>query len=481
MYKIEIFTDQFTFSSVAMIDKSTTVIEQDFLAYDSYTIQTPAIECEKGYLVHITDENNIFVADGIVGDVKPHEEMQDITIRPLNALFDAEVFYTPVTDCILWLATNIDAAFMNNTDSVQNRPIALTYTQSGNDLPLTGFNLHETVNILSVIVSALKTYGVVVESKLDLTNKKFSVNIYQQTATKTLEASLDNVLQKTVTIGDSYGSLNKAIIRKVQTVDDVVTVLGQTEFYLHSDGTISTTNTDRIVPVFYVIESLEKGTDMTDAQWNSAALARAKEILQPAKYDNEIDLQYDIDDLLARPMEQKIGTLTTIFLEGDIYASILTGRRIEGQKITLIYGVTRTELTKQLSIKQRETVSFENTISAVMAEVSERGYAPKTAFEPVNILDETNISSTATSYSCNWSSYRWLYIIVGNNYNISGMALIHKDEFNQSSTTRRAFVYDLQQSVNYQVYKNGNTAVYIRGSEAGSGTRRMRIYGLGSS
>lgn len=218
VYKVEIFSDQFIYKSVAMIDESGVSIELDFLAYDTYTIQTPAIEAEKGDLIHITDENNIFVADGMIGDVKPADEFQEITIRPLNSLFDSEVFYTPVNDCITWLATNIDEAYMHNTDTAQNRPIALTYTTAGQNLPLTGFNLHETVNILSVMISALKTYGVVVESSLDLTNKKFVVNIYQQTDTKVLEASLDNVLDKDITIGDSYGSTNKAVIRKLSLI-----------------------------------------------------------------------------------------------------------------------------------------------------------------------------------------------------------------------------------------------------------------------
>lgn len=372
MYKVEIFSDQFIYKSMAMVDETTTAIEQDFLTYDSNTIQTPLIDCEKGDLIHITDQDNNYVADGIIGDVQPGNKAQEITIRPLNALFDTEVFYTAVTDCITWLATNIDNAFMSNTDTLQNRPITLTYTQSADALPLTGFNLHETVNILSVMVSAMKTYGVVVASRLDLPNKRFTVNIYQQTATKVLEASLENVLQKSVTIGDSYGSTNKAIIRKIRVVDDVTTVLGQTEFYLHPNGTIDTTDGNRIVPVFWELESLELDDDMTESDWQAAALSRAKEILTPAKYDNEIVLQYDRDDLLARPADMLIGTATTIYLDGNTYASILTGKRIEGQKITLIFGVTRTELTKQLSIKQRETLTYQNTVSAINKIVEKR-------------------------------------------------------------------------------------------------------------
>lgn len=402
MYKVEIFSDQFIYKSMAMVDETTTAIEQDFLTYDSNTIQTPLIDCEKGDLIHITDQDNNYVADGIIGDVQPGNKAQEITIRPLNALFDTEVFYTAVTDCITWLATNIDNTFMSNTDTLQNRPITLTYTQSADNLPLTGFNLHETVNILSVMVSAMKTYGVVVASRLDLPNKRFTVNIYQQTATKVLEASLENVLQKSVTIGDSYGSTNKAIIRKIRVVDDVTTVLGQTEFYLHPNGTIDTTDGNRIVPVFWELESLELDDDMTESEWQAAALSRAKEILTPAKYDNEIVLQYDRDDLLARPADMLIGTATTIYLDGNTYASILTGKRIEGQKITLIFGVTRTELTKQLSIKQRETLTYQNTVSAINKIVEKRIAGGGGSVEPTTttpLMDGTASVGTEQTYA----------------------------------------------------------------------------------
>ena len=402
MYKVEIFSDQFVYKSMAMVDEYTTTIEQDFLTYDSNTIQTPLIDCEKGDLVHITDQDNNYVADGIIGDVQPSDKAQEITIRPLNALFDTEVFYTAVTDCITWLATNIDSAFMSNTDTLQNRPITLTYTASAEALPLTGFNLHETVNILSVMISAMKTYGVVVASRLDLPNKRFTVDIYQQTATKVLEASLDNVLQKSVTIGDNYGSTNKAVIRKIRVVDDVTTVLGQTEFYLHTDGTINATDGNRIVPVFWEIESLELDDDMTETEWQAKALSRAKEILTPAKYDNEIVLQYDRDDLLARPADILIGTATTIYLDGTAYASILTGKRIEGQKITLIFGVTRTELTKQLSIKQRESVTYQNTVSAINKIVEKRISSGGGSVEPTTTtpkMDGTAAVGSETAYA----------------------------------------------------------------------------------
>ena len=367
MYNLEVFTDQFEYVDFDFIDERQP-LDMDYLAYNAYTVTTKMMDAKKGYFVRIT-RDNVHVASGYIADVQPGKTTQEISIKPLQSLFDVEVFYTPVSDCITWLATNIQAALMNNADTLQNRPITLTYTASADALPLTGFNLHKTVNILSVIISALKTYGVVCTMSLDVTNKRIVVDIAQQTATQIIEANLENVLQSSVTLGDSYGSTNKLIIRK--TDKDSGENLGETTFYLHNDGTINTTNTNRIYPVFWELETLDTEDDQTAAQWLEKATARAKEVLEPAKYDNEIVLMYDVDDQIVHPADAQIGTDTTIYLDGLTYASILTGKKIEGQKITLTYGVVRQDLTKKLAIRQRETMTFENTVSAVMANVAE--------------------------------------------------------------------------------------------------------------
>ena len=371
MFRLDVFNNSFEYVSAVMIDDHQS-IDLDYLTYSPYTIRCKEIEAQKGFFTHITDEDNNTIADGIIADIKPEKKTQTITIRPLNALFDAAVFYTPVSDAISWLASNIQQAFMTNSDTYQNRPINLTYTVASEQLPLTGYNLHETVNILSVMISALKTYGVVVESTLDLVNKKIRVNIFRQEASKTILADLENLISSQVTIGDPFGSTNKATLRKIRVNDDEsTTVLGDFNFFLHPDGSIDQSNTNRIQPVFWEMETMQLEDDMTDAQWLAAATARAKEILEPAKFDNEIILRYQQADKLVYPLELPIGAQCEIHLKGEIYASLLTGKALEGKTVTLYFGVVRTDLTKQLSIKNRETFSFESTVKAVMNSVAE--------------------------------------------------------------------------------------------------------------
>lgn len=152
MFRLDVFNNSFEYVSAVMIDDHQS-IDMDYLTYSPYTVRCKEIEAQKGFFTHITDEDNNTIADGIIADIKPEQKTQTITIRPLNALFDADVFYSPVSDAISWLASNIQQAFMTNSDTYQNRPINLTYTVASEQLPLTGFNLHETINILSVMIS----------------------------------------------------------------------------------------------------------------------------------------------------------------------------------------------------------------------------------------------------------------------------------------------------------------------------------------
>lgn len=367
-YQVEIFTDQFEFASACSIDSSQ-VIDLDYMAFNTFSLTVFPVEVQKGYLVHITRDGQL-VADGIVSDVQPNEKLIDVTIRPLQALFDIEVFYTPVSDAITWIVTNISEQLINNTDSYQNRPIDLTYTV-GSSLPLTGYNFNSTANILSVIGNALKTYGVVTDCWLDLVNKRIKVNVYQQTDEVTLEAGLDNVLERSITIGDSYGSKNKLIIRRTRTTDGVSEDLGDYNYYLHSDGSVDDTDADRLYPVFYGLEELDSNADETLAEWKVKALAKAKEVLTPDKFDNEIVLSYKADDKIARPSELKIGTFTTILFEGKEYSSILAGRRIEDNVITLTFGNVRTELTKKLAFRESNQGTIQQIMNQVQPQLTE--------------------------------------------------------------------------------------------------------------
>lgn len=345
MYKLEIFTDQMKFSDAALIQDQT--VELDYLTFDAFTLLSTPVRCRKGYFVHVTCGGSL-VCDGVVSDVQPGDGTVSISIRPLQAMFDCEVFMTPIQDVAAWLAQQITQQFVDNADVLQNRPVVVN--QSARAAYPLATEDKDTVKLLDVMASALTTYGIVCDCRLDMAALKVAVNIYRPEGSRTLEANLPNVLGKSVTLGDSYGAANKMIVRRqvANAETGEVTYPEERVFYLHPDGTVDEKDSDRVTPVFWLMKTIEDSED-----WEQEALEEAVKELSPQQYDNEIILQYAQQDALARPAEIPIGARTTIIVDGTTYQSILTGKTLGTGTIKLTFGQVRAELTKRLILERR--------------------------------------------------------------------------------------------------------------------------------
>lgn len=345
MYKLEIFTDQMNFSDAALIEEQT--IDLDYITFDAFTLVSTPVKCQKGYFVHVTAAGSL-VCDGVVSDVQPGTGTVSISVRPMQALFDCEVFPSPINDVVTWMEGQIREQFMENPDTLQNRPVIVNQTVR-TAYPLTVSD-GETVKLLDIMAAALTTYGIVCDCRLDMAALKVSVDIYQPVEEMTIEADLKNVLEKSVTLGDSYGAANKMVARKTVTDPDTgaVTYPEQRAYYLHHDGTVDDLDTNRITPVFWVLK------DVSDSEtWDRDALAAAVEALTPQQFDNEIVLTYAAEDNLVYPASIPIGTRAKIYVDGTAYSSILTGKTIKQGTISLTFGQVRVALTKRLILERR--------------------------------------------------------------------------------------------------------------------------------
>lgn len=100
----------------------------------------------------------------------------------------------------------------------------------------------------------------------------------------------------------------------------------------------------------------------------------------------------------------------------------------------------------------------------------------------VKLLEVANISSTeATSYSCNWSNYD-LLIICGCFYgNVCETIVVPKDYFSTTNSSRRVRINNAAYSRIYNVYKNGNNAIYILADQSETTAFGIQIYGVKNS
>lgn len=346
MYNLEIFTDQMEYADAALIQEQE--VELDYLTFDAFTILSTPVECKKGYYVHLTNGGSL-VCDGIVSDVQPGTGTVSISVRPLQAVFDCEVFATPIQDVVSWLEQQIKAQFIENADALQTRPVAIHKAVRA-VYPITDTGTGDTINLLDVMAAALTTYGIACLCWLDMETMMIAVEIHQPDEIVVLEADKANVLEKTVTLGDSYGAANKMVIRR--RVEDSetgqVSYPDEAVYYLHPDGTVDGVDNNRITPVFWKLKNLDDGDS-----WDQEALAAATEELTPQQYDNEIILVYAEEDNLVYPATIPIGTKAVIYLNGVAYQSILTGRTMKAGTIKLTFGRVRLELTKKLIMERR--------------------------------------------------------------------------------------------------------------------------------
>ena len=186
-------------------------------------------------------------------------------------------------------------------------------------------------------------------------DKEIAITVQKVTESISLEADLKNCLSRTFVLTDNYGTVNKMTFRDKNDENNVII------YYLHSDGSITQQNTDRITPVFFSVEYIELTpgedgeTDPND--FRDTAYQRAYEAMTPEKYQHSIELSYRENDPLIHPNSIQIGTMATIYYNNNAYVSILTGYRNESGVLTLLFGCIRLELTKKLILEKRRAAN----------------------------------------------------------------------------------------------------------------------------
>lgn len=349
MYKAEFFSPSLNFKRSFPLDESC-LIAVDYLTMDCFDIeiQQKNIKVSKGDFCRISRVNGGVVQDFAVADCSYAETKSNVSLRPLQALLDVDVYNDGIDDCAAWLTRTINEYLVKNADTWQNRPIVVENQTSAAERPI---STEETaVNLLDVMTTALTVYRVIVQAALDLQNQKVVFAIQQMSASATLEADLGNIVEKEIVLGDSYGSKNKYILRRVQTDQGtgMVKVLETRAYYLHPNGSVDSNNENRITPVFWALGELEDSET-----WEADALSQAVEALTPEQYDNEIRLDYKKDDPMIIPEEILMGTEAVIYMGGQAYKSLLTGREWDGNIHRLVFGCVRTDLTKKIILQRR--------------------------------------------------------------------------------------------------------------------------------
>ena len=342
---VEIFDRSLNFKTNAAVESAN--INVDYLDPEQNALSFRDVDAVTiNDIIRISGDGGEYF--GIVSETEKQKNgITKVTIKDLASLWD-EIIIVDQNDMTgtleSFIADTITGLYINNTDTAMNIDATITAETTTNDwiLDLTpmadGTTLCKVNLFDEIILPAFKSYEILVKASIDLGEKKFVFTITKNTADPiTLEADLPEVLEKNITVREAQAQINKLTIYNSEDYTETPIV-----YYLHTDGTHSTTDTDRVLPVKWdfatAAASNNGGVTKTFAE-NAAETAAA--MFAAEEFNNLITLSY------VEYPKFKVGQHVDIISDGVIYPTIFTAIE-RGQQTKLIFGMIRLSLIKTL-------------------------------------------------------------------------------------------------------------------------------------
>ena len=311
-YNIEIFDRQFNFLYTALIDEKDFIYKYDALSPEKMNIsitkdfEPKSISNEpkapQGWLIRIFRNSEEY--QGIISSFEEKEIQNTIEISPLITLFNNEFIITSNSTIQSNIETviknSIVGEYVNNTDTQQNiygltaNNITVNSTTKGamDYYDVDNPNKELVINMLNdLVLKAASTYNIFVNCTFNAGTKNIYISIGKNTSNiKKIETELPNTLKKNVVIKKSQKEVNKVTIYDSYTSAKV-------NYYLHSDGSYSTVDTDRIYPVVNDMQALD-GYEEAKSEIDAILSQYLSVINQYADYGGDLS-QSEYDALRA--------------------------------------------------------------------------------------------------------------------------------------------------------------------------------------
>lgn len=355
-FKVDIFDRSMSFVDNAVIDA--TSIDDDYISASLNIVEVPPTQLvENGQFIRLQNKDYYFF--GLITEVSPGEFATRIGFKSFLTVFDEEVLFDtnwqgtgraatrPTLETVI--RNFISDTYVNPSDTYQELPLVVTIDATITETLDWSFGIrsekdtshYAVANLYSdIIVRALKEYGITITVDPVFYDHKIHLTITKRPTPFKISADRNNVVVKTLKYSDKNVGLNKLIVYNADNYNQSLT------FYVHPDKTWNTTNSNRITPVVRGIKLVAPQENTVDSFVEAAAEAAYSE-LSSSSWDNCIELEVYADDVNITPMELYIGQVVEVRYEGASYKSILTGRILDGDKITLIFGSERIEYTKR--------------------------------------------------------------------------------------------------------------------------------------
>lgn len=358
-YNVDFFNRDLTFAYNASVE--VTSIDDDYISSTLNILDIPpTFLVTPGQFIRLKNDDYSFL--GLVEGVSPGDFKTSVSYRSFLSIFNEDVLFDttwqgtghaetrPTLESVLY--SYLSDNYITSSDTLQRLPISVTIDPSITQTLNWSFGIkserdeiHQTVvNLYSdVIVRALKEYGIAIDVKPAFRDHIIRLTITKRTVPFKISADVENVVVKTLKYNESTVGTNKLIVYNANNFNQYLI------FYVHPDRSWDTQDTNRITPVVRAIKTAIPQED-TSASFIEAATESAYSELSSSAWDNCIELETYVDDINVTPMQISIGQVVDVRYQGASYISILTGRTMDGNKITLVFGSDRIQYSKRFKI-----------------------------------------------------------------------------------------------------------------------------------
>lgn len=350
-YNVEIFDRQFNLIQHYNIDSIE--YEYDYLCLSENHALIPFNDdVKRGMYIRVN--NPVYEYFGVVTSIEIDNSLEgfsEIRFKPFLSLFDTDIVFdtTVATDDISledMIIDYIDDYFITNIDDDQ-LIMGLELEKLTDTFDWTILIQEQSegtgraiINLLTDLIQpSLVRHRVALYVTPDFTNKKIHVEVgIKEAADFVIEAELPNVVAKNVILNQTTKEVNKLYVYQSDNFNNSLI------YYLHTDGSFSTSDTDRITPVVFETRTASVSQDKTFSQ---SALEVAANTFGDLFAANLIELVVLRENWLIDADSMEIGQMVSILLNGAEYKSMLTGYKRK-DTMELIFGTIRMDLTKIL-------------------------------------------------------------------------------------------------------------------------------------
>lgn len=277
-FELEIFDRNFNFIFNALVNEADFTFKYDAISPEKNTIAVPKTfqpksisnepRAPKGWYIRIFRDSEEY--QGVISGYEEGISQNTIEYSQLVTLFNNEIYIDSQSTLDASIESVIKSClvsdYINNSDTQQNITGLLqnniTTTSSTTGI-MDFFNSKDftddsavIINLMNeLILKATELYNIFFKIYFNVAQKRFYVGIGKLSATaKTIEADLQNDLSKNIVIRKTNKEVNKVSIYDTH-YNRVY------NYYLHTDGTYSQVNSDRIYPVVNEVHTLDTYTE----------------------------------------------------------------------------------------------------------------------------------------------------------------------------------------------------------------------------